>query len=162
MPIKYEININKVFEPTNDKIEKNSDHINRSSVDDLNTRISNNRLKNLYNSKIRFVKSCKKSLYENEINENFMKSFKRKISIGSNFFTTRTKNEDINKKYYLDISPKKYNEANKSRNKKKKKKKDLDIISLNLKKTSQNLNQPDIFYAGLFSELIFKDNPEKK
>ena len=91
-----------------------------------------------------------------------MKSFKRKISIGSNFFTTRTKNEDINKKYYLDISPKKYNEANKSRNKKKKKKKDLDIISLNLKKTSQNLNQPDIFYAGLFSELIFKDNPEKK
>ena len=91
-----------------------------------------------------------------------MKSFKKELSLGSNFFTTRTKKEDINKKYHLDISPKKHNEANKSRNKKKKKKKDLDIISLNLKKTSQNLNQPDIFYAGLFSELIFKDNPEKK
>ena len=40
--------------------------------------------------------------------------------------------------------------------KKKKKKKELDIISVNIQKSSQNLNQPDVFYAGLFSKLIFK------
>ena len=36
------------------------------------------------------------------------------------------------------------------------KKNELDIISLNIQKSSQNLNQPDIFYAGLFSQLLFK------
>ena len=40
--------------------------------------------------------------------------------------------------------------------KKKKKKNELDIISLNIQKGSQNLNQPDVFYAGLFSQLMFK------
>ena len=40
--------------------------------------------------------------------------------------------------------------------KKKKKKNELDIITLNIQKSSQNLNQPDIFYAGLFSQLLFK------
>ena len=43
-----------------------------------------------------------------------------------------------------------------SPNKKKKKEKELDIIFINIQKSSQNLNQPDIFYAGLFSKLIFK------
>ena len=37
---------------------------------------------------------------------------------------------------------------------KKKKKSELDIISSNIQKSSQNLNQPDIFYAGLFNQLI--------
>ena len=35
-------------------------------------------------------------------------------------------------------------------------KNELDIITLNIQKSSQNLNQPDIFYAGLFSQLLFK------
>ena len=61
-------------------------------------------------------------------------------------------------------------------NKKKKKQKEIDIISFNIRKSSQNLNQPDIFYAGLFNELmvnyrnkssckitnIIKNNEEKK
>ena len=46
--------------------------------------------------------------------------------------------------------------------KKKKKKNELDIIALNMLKSSQNLNQPDIFYAGLFSQLITKGEPDKK
>ena len=43
----------------------------------------------------------------------------------------------------------------------KKKLKDLDIISSNIQKTSQNLNQPEVFYAGLFNNLI-KDYPKIK
>ena len=29
---------------------------------------------------------------------------------------------------------------------------------MNIQKGSQNLNQPDVFYAGLFSQLMFKGN----
>ena len=46
--------------------------------------------------------------------------------------------------------------------KKKKKLNELDIITSNIQKTSQNLNQPSEFYAGLFSNLISKDYPKLK
>ena len=46
--------------------------------------------------------------------------------------------------------------------KRKKKLKELDIITSNIQKTSQNLNQPSEFYAGLFSNLISKDYPKLK
>ena len=42
-------------------------------------------------------------------------------------------------------------------NKKSKKRKEIDIISLNIQKSSQNLNEPEVFYADLFSQLIIKD-----
>ena len=42
-------------------------------------------------------------------------------------------------------------------NKKKKKLKELDIISSNILKSSQNLNNPQAFYAGLFSQIMFKN-----
>ena len=75
----------------------------------------------------------------------------------SNFFYDKKKSytiEDEKKK-------KRYQQTylNKNLNnivKKKKKKNELDIISLNIQKGSQNLNQPDVFYAGLFSQLMFK------
>ena len=60
-----------------------------------------------------------------------------------------------------DFNPKKYevfakkNPENNSP-KRKKKNNELDIIQFNIQKSSQNLNQPDAFYAGLFSQLIFK------
>ena len=38
----------------------------------------------------------------------------------------------------------------------------MDIITSNIQKTSQNLNQPSEFYAGLFSNLISKDYPKLK
>ena len=46
--------------------------------------------------------------------------------------------------------------------KKKRKLNELDIITSNIQKTSQNLNQPSEFYAGLFSNLISKDYPQLK
>jgi hypothetical protein len=42
-------------------------------------------------------------------------------------------------------------------NKKKKKLKELDIISSNILKSTQNLNNPQAFYAGLFSQIMFKN-----
>ena len=47
-------------------------------------------------------------------------------------------------------------------NKKSKKRKEMDIISLNIQKSSQNLNEPELFYADLFSQLIIKDKGKSK
>ena len=44
-----------------------------------------------------------------------------------------------------------------SQNKKKKKLRELDIISSNILKSSQNLNNPQAFYAGLFNQIMFKN-----
>ena len=46
--------------------------------------------------------------------------------------------------------------------KRRKKLKELDIISSNMEKTSQNLNQPVQFYAGLFNNIISKDYQKLK
>ena len=46
--------------------------------------------------------------------------------------------------------------------KKRKKTNELDIITSNIQRTAQNLNQPDLFYAGLFNNLIIKDYPKLK
>ena len=46
--------------------------------------------------------------------------------------------------------------------KRKKNQKEMDIIALNIQKSSQNLNQPDLFYADLFSHLIKKDNQKNQ
>ena len=62
-----------------------------------------------------------------------------------------------------DFNPKKYEIFNKkipenNSTKKRKKNNELDIIQFNINKSSQNLNQPDAFYAGLFSQLILKES----
>ena len=38
----------------------------------------------------------------------------------------------------------------------------MDIITSNIKISSQNLNQPDLFYAGLLNNLITKKYPNFK
>ena len=55
-----------------------------------------------------------------------------------------------------------FNIGDKDDNKKSKKKRDMDIISLNIQKSSQNLNEPDVFYADLFSQLIIKNKGKNK
>ena len=49
-----------------------------------------------------------------------------------------------------------------SNSKRKKKEKEMDIISLNIEQSSQNLNQPDLFYADLFSQLILRKTRKNK
>ena len=90
-----------------------------------------------------------------------METFKKKLSLGRNILTSRDKNgknpENKNEiKNNIENMPEKPIDDNKNSNKKKKKHKDLEIISINLKKSTQNLNQPDVFYAGLFRQLITK------
>ena len=69
-----------------------------------------------------------------------------------------------NKEISSDIIPEEkskdkiFLDYNNDNDKKKKKRNEMDIISLNIKKSSQNLNQPDLFYADLFNHLIFKKN----
>ena len=50
----------------------------------------------------------------------------------------------------------------KSYDKKKRKIREMEIISSNIQKSSQNLNQPELFYAGLFNNLITKNYPHMK
>ena len=77
--------------------------------------------------------------------ENFLLDKKKSITLEDKNILNKKKTEVVTKKKVESISPKK-----------KKKKNELDIIQLNIQKSSQNLNQPEIFYAGLFSQLIFK------
>ena len=46
--------------------------------------------------------------------------------------------------------------------KKKKRIREMEIISSNIEKSSQNLNHPELFYAGLFNNLITKNYPHIK
>ena len=63
--------------------------------------------------------------------------------------------KDFNSKKY-EVFTKKIPENTST--KKRKKNNELDIIQNNIKQSSQNLYQPDVFYAGLFSQLIFQEN----
>lgn len=75
-----------------------------------------------------------------------------------NFHLSKIKDIDkfkAKKKRY-STQERKFGDLTPSPNKRRKKEKELDIISINIQNSSQNLNQPDIFYAGLFSKLIFK------
>ena len=67
--------------------------------------------------------------------------------------------DTLNENEFKEIKKKKYSN---NRIKKKHKMKELDIISSNIQNTSKNLNQPDVFYAGLFNNLIIKNYPQLK
>ena len=114
-----------------------------------------------------------------------VKNFKNQIFLGTNWLASKSKKEEIQikeekeekkeeeeKKEKKEKKEKEVKENTskikftktldtKSTLKKKKKNLELRIISDNLKQSSQNLNQPDIFYAGLFTQLISKGDPGK-
>ena len=161
--INYKININKAIEKVDNGITKNRKGIYRSSVDNISSIISDSIIKKPENIKIGFINNIKKSIIEDETNEKIIKSFRNQISLGSKAISLKNIKEENqeNEKHKKNIPSLKSNDNNNNSSKKKKKKKDLDIISFNLKKSSQNLNQPDIFYAGLFSELITKGGPDE-
>ena len=62
----------------------------------------------------------------------------------------------------IDFNDERKRKTTNARIRKKQKIKELDIISSNIQKSSQNLNQPDLFYAGLFNNLINKDYHQLK
>lgn len=130
-----------------------------------------------------FINNFNKSINQNKTNEKMVKNFKYQISLGTNFLASKNKKEvkEENEEYEVidenevkEVKEVKEIKENisiikaaktldtKSTIKKKKKNLELKIISDNLKQSSQNLNQPDIFYAGLFTQLISKGVPDKK
>ena len=116
-----------------------------------------NNSKNHADSFIKKVRKLQSS--ESNIKHSRRPSVVVRPSIHENLLLDRKKSNTFEDE--KDFNPKKYevfakkNQENISI-KKKKKKKELDIIQFNIQKSSQNLNQPDAFYAGLFSQLIFK------
>ena len=131
-----------------------------------------NRLKNLKEKCIEldYIHNFNKSINKNRSNEKMVKNFKNQLSLGATWLTPKNKKLEIKKKEENEENEEKEDESNikqtiasetKGSLKKKKKNLELKIISDNLKQSSQNLNQPDIFYAGLFTQLIFKGDPGK-
>ena len=100
-----------------------------------------------YNNMIRKVKSSR-SINFNSLT--ILKAYKEKS------FDNRSETVNENDNYNLR---KKKNLIKSDNNliKKRKKLREMDIISTNIQKSSQNLYQPDIFYAGLFNNLINKN-----
>ena len=110
------------------------------AINDFQRLVSNS----FYNIKYKRTNSSS-SLGVNKINDMIQKegsSIKRSETISN-----MNKLEFKNHKKKNNIIP----------NKKKKKLKELDIISSNILKSSQNLNNPQAFYAGLFSQIMFKN-----
>ena len=129
-----------------------------------NGKISNNLINNFRKSFVFKKQISQAETFKNKIkNLGFEKNIKNERN-SMCFGRSKTKNFGLSKIKEVDKNkPKKKRHSTLERkigeinpNKKRKKEKELDIISINIKKSSQNLNQPDIFYAGLFSELIFK------
>ena len=159
-------NIIKNFEPINVQNTNNNKEMPiRASYDNISkiSKYSKSNLEEMEHFKKGFIKNFTKSINQNQSNLKFIREFKNRLSLGGNCFTSKDlikieKKDESQKKKNEENSPK--NNKNKN-NKKKKKKNELEIITTNLQKSSQNLNQPDIFYAGLFSKLITKRGNEQ-
>ena len=126
--------------------------IKKTSTNDLNT----NKLS--YETLNNFQNLINKS--EGKIEEKLLKAYTSNSLISINLKSKEGNSfDDLNENEFNEFK-KKNNSNNKIR--KKHKLKELDIISTNIQKSSQNLNQPDAFYAGLFNNLIIKDYPQLK
>jgi hypothetical protein len=108
-----------------------------------------NKVRNLEPSESDIKHSSNTSIFlsssNHENHENFLLDKKKNNTLKNEKDFNRNKYEVFAKKNPENDSPRK-----------RKKNNELDIIQFNIQKSSQNLNQPDVFYAGLFSKLIFK------
>ena len=150
---------------------KYSSGIYKSSFGDKNFLLNKNRSFDIKEKNIRkaSTKKCN-NIFTNESLNNFNNIFRNNNNriIKRNSSTSCDINElkpieDINENndnnFYF--KRKKFmTKSNDNNLKKKKKLNELDIISFNIQKTSQNLNQPSEFYAGLFNNLFSKDYPK--
>ena len=98
---------------------------------------------------------------EKIINKKLLKAYTSNSLISNKLIKSKDGKsfDTLNENEFKEIKKKKYSN---NRIKKKHKMKELDIISSNIQNTSKNLNQPDVFYAGLFNNLIIKDYPQLK
>ena len=151
----YLLNNKKTFE------QNEQDFIRKTCTNDPNNQLTNEAI-NIFKKKInkshkynnKFLKNTSSSSFDLNIlkpNEN--------IEFNNNIDVTDYENNNYNKPI-TKKSFKKYGDNN-NIIRKRKKLKELEIITSNIQQTSQNLNQPEVFYAGLFNNLI-KDYPKIK
>lgn len=167
-PIEKKENIIKSFEPIHRHDQSCKEIQIRASYDNISkySKMSKSNLKEMESFKMGFVNKFNKSIRLNQTNEKFIKEFKNQLDLGTNIFAIKElhkvekKKENSNKKTDLENNQKENDNKIENKNhKKKKKKNELHLITTNMLKSTQNLNQPDIFYAGLFSQLITKSSP---
>ena len=169
-PIEKKENIIKRFEPINRHDQSSKEMQIRASYDNISKYSKYSKSKEMETFKMGVVNNFNKSIHRIQTNEKFVKKFKNQLSLGTNFFNTmelpkEEKKKENNKKIAVENNQKQNENENKNENKnhkKKKKKNELALITKNMLKSSQNLNQPDVFYAGLFSQLITKGSPGGK
>ena len=125
----------------------NNGVIRKTVTNDFKNKLSYETLSNFHNL-------INKS--ENNVNKKLLKTYSSNSLLSGGLLKSRDEKsfDTLNEIDFNDIRKRKTSNA---RIKKKQKLKELDIISTNIQKSSQNLNQPDLFYAGLFNNLINKD-----
>ena len=102
--------------------------------------------------------SIKNNLHNiDHFHKNYTKNKQNHLGLGTNIILE----EKLEENSGITNTDKKSDDDNNNSNKRKKKEKEMDIISKNIQKSSQNLNQPDVFYADLFSHLIYKNTKNK-
>ena len=144
----------------NNKMRRHTNLLFKKQQYELIKNIKNNEKKS-YNGKTNNeIRRNNSSNSFNNVNnliniENPEKSFSQ---MGSDILNKSENNKINNKKNHHKQKLKENIKHNISPNKRKKKLKEIDIISSNILNSSQNLNQPDIFYAGLFNQLLSKNN----
>ena len=181
------INYNKIFSDIYDKNSffKNYTHKinNYSSIKDGFEKIKQSYIRNRSINKLN-KDELSKNINKKRMASSISLSIKNKLHNIENIINNKYTKKSINIKHFdleknniipeekLEEISKKSNNSkqfehendnrnNDNHNKKKKKPKEMEIISLNIKKSSQNLYQPDIFYADLFSHLIFRKKSSK-
>ena len=130
--------LSSLLSSTNDKIGRNNKNV--SSLQSFQT------LKNRFNkSKMSIIKGT---------------SFLHKMN--STLVGSESKSNKNIYKYRNSGGGIKEKEKEKDKIKKHKRKKEMFMISNNIKQNSKNLNNPDMFYAGLFNNIMEKQKKNKK
>ena len=159
---KYSKNFSKNSRIYNSSIHNNIDnfkakhlevgHIRKTCTNELKNRLSYETLSNFQNLINKSEKSINNKLLKTLSSNSLVSVSLLKSNYDKSFDTlNENDNNEIKKK-----------KISNNKVKKRHKLKELDIISTNIQKSSQNLNNPDLFYAGLFNNLINKDYPKLK
>ena len=141
---------------------RNASSFNNYNLFNKRKRYYDNRDSNIFIKEETFSK-FQDQLNDKKISSSITLQMKNNLHSFDTFNNFSTfKNKDRNPDIISEEKPEDYTsndiknplDANHDNIKKKKKRNEMDIISLNIKQSSRNLNQPDLFYADLFSHLI--------
>ena len=145
------INNNIKYLQTKNNLENNN-VIRKTSTKDFKNNLSYETLNNFNNL-------INKS--DTNFNKKLLKTYSSNSLLSGGLLKSRVE-KSFDTQNEIDFNDERKRKTTNARIRKKQKIKELDIISSNIQKSSQNLNQPDLFYAGLFNDLINKDYHQLK